>query len=180
MKLLTEAQITKIVSQRADFISETSARKLLEVMNRILEEPKRLDMMDWGIHYSPSALRRAKNPDVEDFFRVPEERNIPPCGTVGCLAGWTLVTLTPKRQFDQLLKSGNARRNPRKDALIFPSDTASLAAELLGISKDYLTSLFAPGMWPQQFREGFLPTVAPGRRALVTRNRVIYFIKTGE
>ena len=52
--------------------------ELLEkVKAKIREEPRRMDMADWG--------------RVIDPRRIEGDDNLPPCGTVGCIAGWAEI-----------------------------------------------------------------------------------------
>ena len=51
----------------------------IELLNKvkahILEEPRRLEMVDW----------------IVDAEEIPVEDNRPPCGTAGCIAGWAAM-----------------------------------------------------------------------------------------
>jgi hypothetical protein len=182
MPVLTEKQIYKIVAARHPNVSVNSARKLLKVVNTILEEPRRLDMSDWGTKYSKQALKLATTPLTEDPEQeFLEEREMPACGTVACLAGWTLVTLMPRKRLKDLLAAENKGRDPKKAPLVFPGRTPDLAAELLGLEGGAIYwRLFYPDGWPGQFENAYDTARTALQRAKATRDRVIHFIYHAE
>lgn len=54
-----------------------NVKLLREIQKEILEEPKRLDMGTWLHKY--------------EKHRISDLEFVPPCGTVGCIAGWAKV-----------------------------------------------------------------------------------------
>lgn len=56
-----------------------------QVIDHILEEPKRINMCDWVIHK-----------------HLIDKRRLPECGTVACFGGWT-VALDKKWDYTQLI-----------------------------------------------------------------------------
>lgn len=71
------------------FLTPEAVTKLLQVKQHILEEPDRLCMMNW-------ATTSSRKHELFDYLdglhsgtgRVPLD---PPCGTVGCIAGWICI-----------------------------------------------------------------------------------------
>jgi hypothetical protein len=61
---------------------------LEEVKRKILEEPARLDMDEWGV----TGLK----PGSKWSWRQSEDRRVPACGTVGCIAGWVGIIVDGK------------------------------------------------------------------------------------
>lgn len=110
---------------------------LLKVAALIKAEPRKLDM---SVIISRD-MRQLENP--------------PPCGTVGCIAGWAM-RVSGKRTTDALLRS----------------------PELLGIDYDQAQRLFFVENWPERFRIGYSAATTPKARARVTVTRIKHFIKT--
>jgi len=65
---------------------------LLKVKNHILEEPKRLRMSKWFIKGTPNGHGRS----VSRGYGEPIDFEVPACGTVGCIAGWTELLNHPE------------------------------------------------------------------------------------
>lgn len=136
------------------------AAKILRAVKRlILAEPKRLHMADWG--------QRRSGPGA------------PACGTVGCIAGWTV-----------LVSSGLASKWALKllDNSAFNGLMAAAgikAASILGYPTfDYtggrLYKLFYPSSWPEPFRIDYHAAKTQTSRAKIVGKRIDHFIKTGE
>jgi hypothetical protein len=85
--------------------------KLLKKVRKVIaEEPRRLLMRTWGRHVD----KRLKDS--------------PPCGTVACLAGWTVLAAHPRLKFRGSLHS--AIESKKQTPII------EYAANLLGIDED--------------------------------------------
>lgn len=68
------------------FLTPEAVVKLLQVKQHILDEPNRLCMMNWIEEgHSPFDYLDGLHRDTGD---VPLN---PPCGTVGCIAGWICI-----------------------------------------------------------------------------------------
>lgn len=96
-----------------------NVKLLKKVRKLIAEEPKRLEMATWGFNKS--------------HWKA-QGRDLPPCGTVACLAGWTILAATPKtgwRKFFRLDGSISAYFRSQEKTTV-PDE----AAKLLGISLD--------------------------------------------
>jgi hypothetical protein len=76
-----------------------SALKVLRHAQKLIkEEPRRLDMRDWMLAYAGSKLAGTLSIPMDD------RRELPACGTVGCLAGWVNIA------------TGHHRSNSRRTA----------------------------------------------------------------
>lgn len=124
---------------------------LRKIQKHILAEPRRLDMSGWGYY--------DKNPDA----------SMPPCGTVGCIAGWALV-LTGAH--DPVLSD-------------FPLDTYTLAEEVLALEDGQAERLFLlrehtfGPRWPVKYECQYHRAKSPQGRARAAVRRIDHFIKTG-
>lgn len=158
--------------------------KLLEkVKAHILEEPRRVNMAYWLALKDTTGVTNAALPTVAWATVMHAAKNrAPACGTVGCIAGWTIIVARKKRAVKALTKAGT--RYP----------IAQLAADVLGLTQlsryeeESLWSqtqpsqrmrLFLPDRWPEPFRAK-LKTHRPGTKAYakVIAKRIDFFIKT--
>lgn len=122
-----------------------NTRLLRKVAEHIAEEPRRLNMHLISIRKDPSSY------------------NAPPCGTVGCIAGWACML------------SG------------IPLDQASWrkGEELLGLTDlqsmrlfDFPTEDGCSDGWPRKFGKRYVEAKTPKGRASATLARIEHFIKT--
>jgi hypothetical protein len=132
---------------------------LLRVKAHILEEPKRLTMLDWATkNLVPGAGVHA------DYFG----QTAPTCGTMGCIAGWTVMLSPPiNKGYD-------------------PPYYAKEAADLLGIqynacvaNTDPASSLFYLQNWPSDLRDQYRKASRERNQtqlAQVTAERIDRFI----
>ena len=93
-----------------------NVRLLKKVRKLIAEEPRRLQMQTWG-------------QDVEQTY--PSDPQKPPCGTVACIAGWTILAAQPQATWKRWLRGGYLINRFRTDDAIIKR-----AAELLGMKPD--------------------------------------------
>lgn len=136
-----------------------NVKLLRRIQRAIMAEPARMDMRRWAVS-AESILCPG--------FKAP-----PPCGTVGCIAGWGLLLTKGKRnKFLEIAKKFKRRTN-------FGIETE--AGNLFGITEEQRQRLFHTESWPQPFRdrqshlnEG---TLAYAR---VVCRRIDHFIETGE
>src|ERR1700739_464311 len=68
---------TKTKKKRVRGLNKEAVKLLRQVKDHILEEPKRLSMGSWMVIY-PTGF-----PTSASW--------LPACGTVGCIAGWTVL-----------------------------------------------------------------------------------------
>jgi hypothetical protein len=133
-------------------------RLLNKVIAHILEEPRRLEMNQ--------VLCPAR-----DLIR--EQENRPPCGTVGCIAGWTYVL---------------SRKKPRLN--IYPGTVWRIAQKELGLSTLEAERLFAEprhagngyyeAFWPIKLARRYLAAKTQRKRAEITVERIRLFAETNK
>jgi hypothetical protein len=118
---------------------------LREVAKHIAEEPRRLNMHLISTRVDPS------------------RHEAPPCGTVGCIAGWACM----------LSGMGIDEANWRK------------GEEILGLTSDQSMKLFdfptTDGFndgWPRKFGKRYVNAKTPRGRMLATVARIEHFIAT--
>lgn len=141
---------------------------LEKVIVTILEEPRRLEMAEWGTKYSPAEVER--------------NENAPPCGTQGCIAGWVRI-LGDKTFLPGLVEYMEQCEYRLYD---FSGDTADEAMKLLHISINQAERLFyLPGWsgvetgWPREFATAYRLADTPAQKAEITARRIRHFITTG-
>lgn len=96
--------------------AKTAYGLLGEIPKLILQEPKRYDQT-CVLEVAPKDGRH--NPS-----------NYPPCGTVGCVAGWTVALTEPPRRVNRLILKANVMVH---------------AARILGLTIGQAEELFAAG-----------------------------------
>lgn len=137
------------------------------VIERILEEPRRFDMHVIG-----------KKVDVRYSF------NPPPCGTVGCLAGWALIE-------DALMRKVRSpfvtKENEYGDTVTcIPTGHDDLwqkkAEKLFGIPLNTGDTLFRLNCWPARYQKMYRLEGAGhhGEKAKAGAARLRHFIRTGK
>lgn len=130
-----------------------NTRLLRKVAEHIAEEPNRL-FMTAGI-VSTDELRE---------FDVTMK---PPCGTVGCIAGWSLV-----------VKRKNKQRAINHFSEAGWLGTHAAAKRDLRLSESEAMRLFYLSGWPTNLGNAFQTAQTPQQRASVTIARIERFIKT--
>jgi hypothetical protein len=135
-------------------------QRLRAVAAHILEEPKRLDMLEWGVTH-PSYLKPSETPA---------------CNTVGCIAGWTIFLNKPE-VVDQM----KAAFEDAPEFIYNYCETLSPsqdAAKLLKLNAEQRQRLFFTSDWPLPFRLAYKRARTAKGRAKVTADRIEHFIKT--
>ena len=129
---------------------------LEEVKKLIQEEPLRIHMGDW---------------------LYPSTRT--PCGTVGCIAGWTSMLVQRQKlgltDNERWVIRAHAELNRRTDNHFY-----SIAREALEINAREADSLFYTTNWPREFIERYYAVNDPVETARVVCDRIDHFIATGE
>lgn len=129
---------------------------LNKVKKHFLDEPRRLRMDTW--------LKQGY-PNQEIFsagisgYNEPEEYLLPQCGTVGCIAGWTVMLAYPNDPSKQLSPSLQAREVLGIDEYIMPYD------------------LFFPDQWPSDFYRDYRNAESPEERARIACEVIDHFVK---
>jgi hypothetical protein len=159
------------------FISAKTQTKMAKVFKELDREPKKFDMWTWGIAVNKDTLLQLLASDelvysdIEDEIKRLAKIN-PPCGTVDCLAGQTLVTLGG---FKPNLKIG------KRGYYEFPDNTPEKALKLLGLSEDQAALLFYPDNWPYKFEQALDKLESGTKEYLaVAKKRWQHMIETGE
>lgn len=136
-----------------------NTKLLLKVKQHILDEPRRLWMGQWQVRAVPGK-RIEGFWDTEFSFRTVtlDEKTAPPCGTAGCIAGWT----------DML----SFRTRPRGVS------AESRAIKKLAITELQAAQLFYVDSWPRKFREEYSAAKTAKRRARIVGQVIDDFIAT--
>lgn len=138
-------------------ITTETITRLRETVAFIGQEPRRLDMHQ--------ALAPARYLDDEKQ---------PPCGSVGCLAGWRVAMINP-----QLF---NSRVTDRMSAeyIGFDWDSVEERAQVsLGLTDEQADRLFHVRNWPANFAYAYRSAESPQQKWEALRDRVEHFIATG-
>lgn len=129
-----------------------NTKLLRKVQAHILEEPKRLHMGNW--------VRWTNKSDKEK----------PACGTVGCIAGWSvLLTSRQGKTFRQKVSALMGDEKP---------DVETLAIQRLKLTRPQCYRLFYQASWPQLEKEAFDLAQSATARAVITAARIDLFIKS--
>lgn len=140
-------------------------RLLRQVAKQISEEPRRLDM------------------NVLTDLRAPEDAGNPPCGTVGCIAGWSCVLSgsRPKPLLAPTLFWGKGRRllglTEVQGERLFnvPADAIYEQERVLyGVTDKREPHRY----WPIKFAKRYAKAKTPRGRMLATVARIEHFIAT--
>lgn len=130
---------------------------LLRVKAHILEEPRRLNMSEWKQTAFPGMIVKdgyEHGLNASKHHQLLTAKTAPPCGTVGCIAGWVC------------LLSG-------ADYPIFGGQ----AAAYLGVEEHHLEPLFYPRKWPNKTRfRQYLNARSQRRRAQIVGRVIDEFI----
>ena len=133
-----------------------NTKLLRRVAKHISEEPRRLNM-DITLN------------TIDTYRAERYVKEMPPCGTVGCIAGWTCVlSESVPKYFDEVIP---------------------IASSKLGLTHEQADALFAEPkfnsgdvdyarVWPRRFAKRYLKAKTPKGRASATVARIEHFIKT--
>jgi hypothetical protein len=120
--------------------------KLLQMVKQaILEHPLNTNMEQWVVHNRPSA----------------------PCGTVGCIAGWTIANADIKK----------LRRLKEPVSEMARVRFQNRAQKLLGLTKSQASRLFYKDDWPANLRSQYVNTLDKTEEAKVIAKRIDRFIE---
>lgn len=136
---------------------------LRKVQKAILEEPKRINMKFWGRKYGKDIVAVREGSASYQHY-------IPPCGTIGCIAGWGAVLGT---------KSAMKMNTKEFAEFIYTADDRMI--RLSKLSYEQANRLFYNDNWPARF-ENKLRRYNTGtpQYAKVVSDRIEHFILTGE
>lgn len=149
---------------------------LLKVKAAILEEPRRLVMGQWGKLVDPELPLRT----ADVFPGQLQEREAPPCGTIGCIAGWTTVLGLPKERLTYIERHG------QKVVDIGRFDTEEEAKFLLRLNRHQADALFLlpqwqreSNTWPPTYAKAYEEAETPEGRAQVAAGYIDFVIEKG-
>jgi hypothetical protein len=161
-------------------LSKKAIALLRKVQKTITEEPNRLLMGSWT-----RQVTEGKGEIFVTDYDPSEEisRPVPPCGTVGCIAGWTAIN--GMKNSDLPIVTINGKQMVDVTSI---DDVEVEARELLGLTKDQAQSLFyLPNWsvvknggykaWPKRFATAYGKAKTAKQRAKVTCDRIDYFIE---
>lgn len=143
-----------------DAIIGKPAALLRRVIDRIAEEPARIDMDVWG--------RRA---DDHEYISRVDFKRAPACNTVGCIAGWVALDGVSAAKIRRMDKWSLAR--------VMQSAEFD-AADRLKITGLQRMRLFYEDSWPAIYRRGLGKAETPRAYGRAVINRIKHFIKTGK
>ena len=139
-----------------------TVRLVRKVEKCILEEPKRFDMGEAG--------------NRESADEVKQNRLLPSCGTVACIAGWVSI-----------IKLGGIKKAFTKsnDGTYYYTDYdfMDFAEKTLGLGKHGLCSaddLFYEHSWPEPFCGWFADARSKRAEAKIGVERLEHFLHTGQ
>lgn len=141
-------------------LSAKAIRILRKVQEHILQEPKRYDQNDVLTHFTDSDLEARKEWGQDN-------KNIPKCGSIGCIGGWVnVLTKQPVKHWDSL----------------------DVAAVTLGLDYEQRGRLFASvdpepdegetDGWPLDLQRAYCKAKTQVGRARVGARRIERFIQT--
>lgn len=113
---------------------------------------------------------------MEEFLivGVPPHHGGPPCGTIGCIAGWASV-LKEKMNLGKgatLVTAALVAQNE-------PQTMHNLGREALGLTDAQADRLFYHWDWPSKYEEAYDMAKTPTARVRATCARINHFIRTG-
>jgi len=156
-----------VTAPKTPKLSAQAIRLLRRVQEHILSDPRRFNMDYWKRHVSLARIAAGE----DCIFGIESAKDVPPCGTIACIAGWTALLGTP----------------PGNRPLLW-SKVRTCATELLGLKplldergfsygSDY--RLFFEENWPERFYHRFRLATSRRQRARIAAQRIDHFIKTG-
>lgn len=147
------------------------ARLLRRVIRHIKAEPRRLAMNTW-FHAGVKESFEIYDPNFND------QRDVPPCGTAGCIAGWVAALGAPTKR---PRTAGGVIRRTAIRLLGIKGSGAYNKINADEANPDYAGDrLFFVESWPHRFRHIFNGAKTHRGRTAATIKRIEHFIKTGE
>lgn len=141
---------------------------LQRVRQHILDEPRRLNMGTWV-----STVGKTVPAFAGVYGR--DEADLPPCGTVACVAGWAVLLSRFNGKPEEYAAFIRERPSLFPDGL-----TSSIGQEELGLSPSQMETLFYVGRWPERFRVAHEQAEENGdyqAMAQITADRIDYLIE---
>jgi hypothetical protein len=148
-------------------LKRSTINLLRKVEAQILEEPKRLDMGDFGSAFGGS---------------FGKDKSIPECRTRACIGGWAILLKKP-RVWKDFIKVSNAASYSADIGEVISGDVHDEARGVLGLDRTQSCKLFyhngsGDGGWPELFETAYDNAKSAKQRAKVTVQRIEHFIAT--
>lgn len=105
-------------------IPKSRAKNSYELLNDVVkvmrEEPKRVRFGDWLMTFAGNKF----------------SKDVPACGTIGCIAGWCIAVRAPSANIlEEIELQQNSHESPRQIAhRLFPLDLKSEVDDLFGVT----------------------------------------------
>jgi len=106
-------------------MKEINVKEIKRVLKHVRGDMRRLDMATYGV--------------LENTPSAAEYKNFPACGTKACLAGWTVLLNTPKKNWNKLF---TANDTSYAEAGLMKDGTHEKAAKILGFNEAEAETIF--------------------------------------
>jgi len=138
---------------RHNSVNERTKQVLIETMKQVELNLDRFNMANWIIRldWEPTDGTRVKDVQTDGLHQ---------CGTTMCLAGWIVAV-------------HGQGMNPR----MWISEAAT---ELVGLTEKQADLLWYLRMWPRRYEDAYLSADSLEKSFSALKDRVEYFIQTGE
>lgn len=130
---------------------------LLRVKKHILQKPTRLRMSSWLCSKGEREIIGGKFIFGEPGWGEPDKQTVPSCGTVGCIAGWTVMLAGDKDAIESKKKQ---------------------ATRLLDLEDYSSEKLFYVTSWPSKLQDAYMHSKNQRERAKIVGQVIDLFIKT--
>lgn len=142
---------------------------LRRIQAHILEEPRRLNMSTWGkcgLEPGDEIDRNYEQGIAGGDFHCLTPQSCPPCGTAGCLAGWTVMLEALDRGVRPYFGQCSM------------ADVE--AVRILGLDAKEAPKLFYPDNWDSDFWSEYKQATTPLELADITSRYIDWFIENYE
>jgi hypothetical protein len=138
---------------------------LREVIKLVEEEPRKLDMNRWAV-------------------QIPEyKRNdtAPVCGTIGCIAGWTVMLHITEQQKMEALKESETRSfQVALEDIVNAYSIEEAARDILNIDSYASDQLFYVENWPEAYANMYKEATTPEQKADTVKQYIELLIESNE
>src|SRR4051812_1129199 len=140
-------------------------RLLRRVEKRILDNPRRFTM---DIYVS----------DARDWYEH-NPTNLPPCGTVACIAGWAMLEDAPAKALRAMTAAQKLWMDEQAGGWFRSLLTTHGVRPDSGHGYPY-RRIVATSAWPDKYRVAYTNAKSAAGQARVAARRIEHFIKAGE
>jgi hypothetical protein len=142
---------------------------LLKVRDHIGAEVNRL-AMSTGARFAKEGTRKSLPLLRHSPPYVTEEVKAPACGTLACIAGWSVILSDQHRDV--------VRADDGGEQFIPWIDIKVLARDVLRLGYQQAEKLFYVDYWPEPYRTNYLNASSQAERTPIAMKRIDYFIQT--